>query len=126
MKIGIIISNHKFEPETDKMARKLFGLDDIRYYKHPDINPESSKSEVWTRAMGHVSDILSEQPSVEISVAIINGEYGFSTACVELLKTVLGIKCYYPTTKRNAVEKIIEGGKIETTHVYEFVQFREW
>jgi hypothetical protein len=127
MRLGIIISNHGKEPETEKALKAQFMLDEVRYYKHPDIDPRASKEKVWRQAQKFLRDngILN---SKDLEVAVINGEYGFSTACVQKLRNAYfsDMKCLYPTTERNVVEDLQSDGSIKITHVYKFVQFREW
>lgn len=135
MRIGIVISNHGAEPETEKMMREQFKLDKVRYYKHPDIDPRADKWDVWLQAFNFLKKhkLLNDR---RIAVASINGEYGFSVGCVLILRANRAIEdiknyrvtiiCVYPTSERGATEELQKDGTIKTTHVYKFVQFREW
>ena len=124
-KIGVVISNHEAEPETERAMNEQFKLDEVKYFKHPDIDPRMNKKEVWEQATEFMWNIGHELRMHEIVVAIINGEYGFSTACVHGF-TNINVPCYYPTTERGATEELLPDKSIKTTHVYKFVQFREW
>tara|TARA_Y100000034_G_scaffold135845_1_gene209425 strand:+ start:2540 stop:2953 length:414 start_codon:yes stop_codon:yes gene_type:complete len=135
-RIGIVISNHGAEPTTEKQMVKEFVLDEVIYFQHPNIHPEWTKEKVWeiTKGFLQVEGIMDfevqggkvpPQAMEGLAVCIVNGEYGFSTASVFYLEQA-GIRCYYPTTERDAVEKIKEDGSIEYTHTYRFVRFRRW
>ena len=123
MNIGIVISNHGAEPETEAQMKKQFKVDEVRYFKHPDIDPRHSKEHVWHEAREfllhtvHIHDIQDD-----VVVAVVNGEYGFSTACVHYLYHEHDIVSAYPTTERGAAEEVLPDGSIKTVHVYKFVQ----
>ncbi len=122
---AIVISNHKAEPKTEEMLRIQFGVDEVEYFQHPEIDPESTKEAVWALAGDFLGLIAERIPFSHMRVAIVNGEYGFSTACVHFLEANR-VECYYPTSKRGAKEEILPGGAIKTVHIYEFVGFRRW
>jgi hypothetical protein len=129
MRIGIVISNHAAEEWTEKALREQYKLDNVLYYQHPDIDPRAGKEGVWVQALRFLNDNkITGDPN--IVVASVNGEYGFSTACVSYLRYHPGsnpqIKVVYPTSERGATEERQADGSIKTVHVYKFVQFREW
>jgi len=138
MRVGIVISNHGAEPETEKKMKEQFKLDEVLYFKHPDIDPRFTKEQVWEMAGKFLQEEVAKriwaladndiEKALERTpvVAIINGEYGFSTACVSLLQQEPKIPCYYPTTERGATEELQKDNSIKTTHIYKFVQFRDW
>jgi len=129
MTTGIVISNHGAEPKTEQAMREQFGVKTILYFKHPNIDPHWSKVEVELLAEKYLEENEIMMPNGKrlrgLKVAVVNGEYGFSTACVKLLRQ-RNVKCYYPTTERNAKEVVKDDGSIEMTHTYVFVRFREW
>lgn len=120
---AVIISNHGAEPKTEEMLKELHGVSEIEYLKHPEIPPEWTKEQVWELANDFINTLLWSKPMPR--VAIVNGEYGFSTACVQTLERC-GVPCFYPTSKRGATEEVLPDGSIKTVHVYEFVGFRRW
>jgi hypothetical protein len=129
-RIGIIISNHEAEEWTEKKLKEEYHLDEVRYFKHPEIDPRATKGKVWTLACNFVlNEILDTEWGRNVVVASVNGEYGYSTACVFFLKKFLIVSkpvCVYPTSERGATEEKQADGSIKTVHVYKFVQFREW
>ena len=136
MRIGIVISNHAAEEWTEKALREQYKLDDVRYYQHPDIDPRANRTDVWKLALAYLFEhgILRDVKGLSYAlmeglvVASINGEYGFSTACVHHIKRAgySVAACVYPTSERGATEEKQKDGSIKTVHVYKFVQFREW
>jgi hypothetical protein len=140
MRIGIIISNHGAEEWTEKKLKEEYHLDEVRYFKHPEIDPRMSKEGVRSLARQFLfqngilitttgTSLTSVYKAAEgIVVASINGEYGFSTACVSYLQRASYsiVACVYPTSERGATEEKQADGSIKTVHVYKFVQFREW
>lgn len=122
--LGIVISNHGAEPKTEQMMKEQFNVDEVLYLKHPEIDPGHDKERVWDDARGFLKTNIPERLG-KPAVAIVNGEYGFSTACVHYLEDV-GVPCYYPTSRRGATEEVLPDGSIKTTHVYVFIRFRRW
>ena len=57
-------------------------------------------------------------------IVLIQGDFGATYAMVRLVKS-LGAMAVYATTKRNVVEKELDG-KVVKTSVFEHVRFREF
>jgi len=139
-RIGIIISNHGAEEWTEKALKELYHVEEVLYFKHPEIDPRMSKAGVraLAREFLFLHGILKSTTGTSLTavykameglvVASINGEYGFSTACVSYLQRTSYsiVACVYPTSERGATEEKQADGSIKTVHVYKFVQFREW
>jgi hypothetical protein len=139
-RIGIIISNHGAEEWTERKLKEEYQLDTVLYFKHPDIDPRASRDAVRKLARAYLfqqgilisttgTNLTNVYKAMEgLIVASINGEYGFSTACVSYLQRASYsiVVCVYPTSERGATEEPQPDGSIKTVHVYRFVQFREW
>jgi hypothetical protein len=64
-----------------------------------------------------------EQQAVKGDLVLIQGDFGATVLMVNYALS-LGLVPVYATTQRQARDKILSDGRIETYHVFEFKRFR--
>ena len=124
MKRMFLIFSHKLTKEQEEDAKRGFGVEEFVYLP-------SKLQEIW-------SNIPPEAPKVEISelekwlkkslkkedIVLVQGDFGATCKLVRFIKN-FGAKAVYATTKRNAIEQVIDG-KIIKKSIFEHVRFREY
>lgn len=116
----INLSNHPFATWSSSqlsVAREYGELVEIAF---PNINPESSTTEVQMMAITCVTNILEHYPTENLTVHIM-GEMTFSYQVIRKLKEA-GVRCVASTTER-IVEETEDHRKLVQ---FSFVQFREY
>jgi len=115
------ISNHpsaKWSAEQLTAARSLGG--EVRDVAFPNVAPGASYLEVATMANGLVLG-LGAKPG---DVCMVQGEFTLTYMLTWLLRRG-GCVVVAACTDRKVQERVLEGGKVEKTATFEFVQFRE-
>ena len=126
MKKMILLFSHNLTPQQIDDAQNSFGID--TFMTLPDklqtiwSNVPSDLEEVVTY-LQPIRDYLIEQIESD-DVVLIQGDFGATHAMVLFVKS-LGGEAVYATTKRNVVEKEIEG-KIVKTSIFEHIRFRKF
>jgi hypothetical protein len=115
------ISNHpsaKWASEQLAAARALGG--EVRDVAFPSVPPGASYQEVALMANGLALG-LGTKPG---DVCMVQGEFTLTYMLTWLLRRG-GCVVVAACTDRKVQERVLEGGKVEKTSTFEFVQFRE-
>ncbi|MEA3492279.1 MAG: CRISPR-associated protein Csx20 [Campylobacterota bacterium] len=126
MKQLILLFSHKLTLAQEMDAREHYGIDEFttlpkelqRLWSNvpPDI-------ELLDKYLSPIKAFVDEVGSSGDSV-LVQGDFGATCEMVGWAKS-MGMVALYATTKRNTVEKSIDG-KIVKTSVFEHVRFREF
>ena len=100
-------------------AAKVYG--EIVDMSFPAIDDEATAQEVRELAEANVEKILSLKPAA----ALCQGEFNYTFALVERLKT-FGVPVLAATSKRVSDEEILPDGSTRQVSTFRFVQFREY
>ncbi len=112
------ISNHPSARWSTEQRNAALGLGgDIRDIQFPNVPPTASMNEV-----GRLAEDLASQVEPG-SVVMVQGEFSLTFM---LTRRLIGRGCrvVVACTERTVQERELEGGKVEKTAVFEFVQFR--
>jgi len=122
-----VIMSHPLTEEQEEELQSRFQPDKFMYLpeelkrKWMNIPPEGPWNEEWVS--GIVDWIRKQMTSGDI--AIVQGEYGATFFLVNWLKQ-RGIRPYYATTERRAIEKKNDDGSVEIQRVFRHVNFRAY
>jgi len=138
MKKLLVISNHKVDVWTEEQKRDW---DDIVYLPFPQIDPEASMSDVQDIAYSIITKIvditgwklvyLQDMDGLLMKQIVCqdNGWYisvqGEFSLCFEIYRyfAVYGNRFVFPTTKREAIEEIVDGKTVKRS-IFRFVKWR--
>ena len=124
MKKMILLFSHKLTPLQITDAKSSFGVEEF-------LLLDSELQNIWSNVpadleevgeyLQPVRDFLIEKME-EDDVVLVQGDFGATCAMASFVKSLAGV-AVYATTKRDVVEKEIDG-KIVKTSVFEHVRFR--
>ena len=126
MKQLFLLFSHKPTPAQESDAKESLGV------THFVTLPEKLQN-LWSNippTLENLSDYLTPlkeyitNKSQEGDIVLIQGDFGGCYEMVNFVKS-LGLKAVYATTKRDVVEKEIDGKMVKTS-VFEHVRFREF
>ena len=126
MRQMILLFSHSLSDAQKADARENYGID-IFIPLREDMQKLWSSIPVQSEDISnHIQPIKAfvEEVSREGDVVLIQGDFGATYALVNFSQS-LGLIALYATTKRNVVEKSIDG-KVVKTSVFEHVIFREY
>ncbi|SFV63254.1 Uncharacterized protein MJ1673 [hydrothermal vent metagenome] len=126
MKKMILLFSHKLTAEQIADAKASLGVEEF-------VALDNDLQNIWSNipaSLENLSDYL--QPIRDFltadiqkgDVALVQGDFGATCAIASFVKSLGGV-AVYATTKRDVVEKEIDG-KIVKTSVFEHVRFREF
>lgn len=122
----ILLFSHTLTPQQITDAKSSFGVEEFMLLdddlQHIWSNVPADLEEV-VEYLQPVRDFLIENME-EDDVVLIQGDFGATCAMAWFVKSLAG-EAVYATTKRNVVEKEIEG-KIVKTSIFEHVRFRKF
>ena len=119
-----LLFSHTLTSEQVDDAKKTFGVEEF-------VELPLQLQELWSNVPSELEDVSNylsplityiQEQSLRGDVVLIQGDFGATYHMVNVVKT-LGLKAVYSTTKRNVLEKKIEG-KIVKTSIFEHVRFR--
>lgn len=126
MKKMILLFSHKITPPQIADAHNSFGVEKF-------IALDDNLQQIWSNIPADLEDLveylkpirdfLIKQIEVD-DVVLIQGDFGATCAMASFVKSIGGV-AVYATTKRDVVEKEIDG-KIVKTSVFEHVRFRRF
>jgi len=126
MKKMILLFSHKLTPQQIRNAQDSLGVNEFATLdtnlQHIWSNVPSDLEEI-EEYLQPVRDYLIEEIEND-DVVLIQGDSGATYAMVLFVKS-LGGEAVYATTKRNVIEKEIEG-KIVKTSIFEHIRFRKF
>ena len=126
MKKMILLFSHKLTPQQIRNAQDSFGVNEF-------VTLDTNLQHIWSNVPSDLEDIVTYLQPVRNylieqiesdDVVLIQGDFGATHAMVLFVKS-LGGEAVYATTKRNVVEKGIDG-KIVKTSIFEHIRFRKF
>ena len=126
MKKLILLFSHKLTPQQKQDAKTSFEIEEF-------ILLPNNLQTIWSAVPADLEDLSDYLQPIrdylmnEIQkddVVLIQGDFGATCAISSFVKSIGGV-AIYATTKRDVVEKEIDG-KIVKTSVFEHVRFREF
>ncbi len=126
MRQMILLFSHSLSDAQKADARENYGIDIF-------IPLREDMQKLWSSIPAQSEDISNhiqpikafvEEVSREGDVVLIQGDFGATYALVNYCQS-LELVTLYATTKRNVVEKSIDGKMVKTS-VFEHVRFREY
>jgi hypothetical protein len=126
MKKMILLFSHKLTPLQINDAKGSFGVEEFMLL---DANLQN----IWSNVPADLEEVVEYLQPVrdflienmeEDDVVLVQGDFGATCAMASFVKSLAGV-AVYATTKRDVVEKAIEG-KIVKTSVFEHVRFRKF
>ncbi len=121
-----LLFSHKLTPAQESDAKESLGV------THFVTLPEELQN-LWSNippTLENLSDYLTPLKEYIINksqkgdIVLIQGDFGGCYEMVNFVKS-LGLKAVYATTKRDVVEKEIDGKMVKTS-VFEHIRFREF
>lgn len=120
-----LLFSHQLTPDQKEIARIEFGVTSF-------LHPPKSVQAVWSQIPSDLDLLVPilqpveswlEQHAREGDLVLIQGDFG---ATFRMVNHALFLKLIpvYATTQRQARDKILSDGRIETHHVFEFKRFR--
>ena len=122
----ILLFSHTLTSEQKEDAQKCWGIDAF-------VSLPMELQKLWSSVPAELEEINSYLEPIQAflmqelkpnDIVLIQGDFGATYAMVRLVKS-LGARAMYATTKRNVVEKELDG-KIVKTSVFEHVRFRKF
>ncbi len=126
MRRMILLFSHKLTDTQKQDAKKSYRVDEF-------LSMPEDIQKLWSNIPADSRDITEyllpieefvEDLSSRGDVVLIQGDFGATHAMVNFCKS-LGLVPLYATTKRDVVEKSIDG-KVVKTSVFEHILFREY
>ena len=126
MKKMILLFSHKLTPEQITDAKSYFGVEEF-------LTIDDDLQNIWSNVPADLEDIVEYLQPVrdflienieEDDIVLVQGDFGATCAMASFVKSLVGV-AVYATTKRDVVEKEIDG-KIVKTSVFEHVRFRKF
>lgn len=120
-KTFVNVSNHpvKFwDPEQLEAAKRWGPVKEIPF---PLVDPDWNEEQLIELAKDYILKIQKENPAV----VMVQGEYGFTYALIQLLKE-RNIKVVYACTQRDVSEQKNEKGENIKISKFKFIKFREY
>jgi hypothetical protein len=121
----LLLFSHRLTPEQQQHAKMNYGVTSFR-------SPPKEIQTIWSQIppdADYIDPVLSpvkiwlEQHAEKGDVALIQGDFGATVLMVNHAIS-LGVIPVYATTQRQAREKELPDGGIETYHIFTFKQFR--
>ena len=122
----ILLFSHKITKEQRADAKKSWGVDEF-------VSLPSDLQSLWSSVPATLEDIKEylepireflTQNLAKDDIVLVQGDFGATYMMVSVVKS-LGGTALYATTKRNVVERELDG-KIVKTSVFEHVRFRKF
>ena len=126
MKKMILLFSHKLTPEQISDSKSSFGVEEF-------LTIDDDLQNIWSNVPADLEDIVEYLQPVrdflienmeEDDIVLVQGDFGATCAMASFVKSLSGV-AVYATTKRDVVEKEIDG-KIIKTSVFEHVRFRKF
>jgi hypothetical protein len=124
--VFLFFSHQLTKPQQDELINK-FKVNKIVYLPEKLQNIWSNISPELPSIRCYLRDILSwlKQNSNPKDLVLVQGELGAVFLTVDFCKKV-GLVPIYSTTKREAVEKRLPDGTVQTKRIFAHVRFREY
>ncbi len=123
----ILLFNHTLTNAQENDARESLGVSKI-------ITPPADIQQLWSQVPPDTDDLAGHLAPLFVwlnSVArtgdfvLVQGEFGAS--CLAVKESFrLGLIPVYSTTRREAFEEHLPGGRVEIRHVFSHVRFRRY
>ena len=120
-----IVFNHTLTKAQEQEAMRDLGVEEI-------VEPPGTLGGVWAQIPAEtdtIKDLLTplvawlEKESVPGDFVLAQGDFGATYLLVDRAFE-LGLQPIYSTTRREAIEKTLTNGEIETSHLFQHVRFR--
>jgi len=122
----ILLFSHKLTAEQINDGKSSFGVEEF-------IALDDDLQTIWSNVPADLESVVEYLQSIrdfliknmeEDDVVLVQGDFGATCAIASFVKSLGGV-AVYATTKRNVVEKEIDG-KIVKTSIFEHVRFRKF
>jgi len=122
-----IVFNHTLTKAQEEEAVRDLGVNEI-------VEPPGMLGGIWAQIPAETDSIKNllttlvawlEKESVPGDFVLTQGDFGATYLLVERAFE-LGLQPIYSTTRREAIEKTLINGEVETIHLFKHVRFRHY